>query len=236
VSDGARGSEGHPVDVQTRFERFPLAIKGAFVLRGADGNPHLVRFEWASVRRVPKGPAAEISMEDRQVDVAPARDLFVPFEVPVAELEPGWYAVSSGIRVDGGRTWETRGRPFSMPWPRNDVRRASVAVGKDVAVGAARVRVERVELTPDAAVVWWRVPEDDPNAARTAASIEARLLADGAPLEVLPPDTRIKVAEPRGPSEGRTITYPVFRRVSSLALVLTGPAGVKSESLPLSLR
>src|SRR5206468_7130740 len=95
TAPGARGSEAPvrvPVQVVTRFERFPASIKGAFVLRGGDGNPHSVRFQWAAVARVPKGPTRSIPLEDRLIDVAPGRDLFVPFEAPATDLDPGWYA------------------------------------------------------------------------------------------------------------------------------------------------
>jgi hypothetical protein len=204
--------------VVTRFERFPASIKGAFVLRGGDGNPHSVRFLSAVVARVPKGPTRSIPLEDRLIDVAPARDLFVPFEAPVTDLEPSWYAIASSIQVDGGRSWENRGRPFTMPWARNDVRRASMAVGQEVKVGSVPVWVDRVELTPDAAVVSWR------------------LLGDGNTLETLPPEAKVRVPEPRSVAERRTITYPVLRGATSLSVVVTGPGGARSAPIDLPLR
>src|SRR5438034_10410724 len=91
-------SSVEPIRVQTRFERFPASIKGAFVMAGADGNPHAVKIERAEVVRVPDGPSKPVPVEERAMDVAPARDLFVPFEVGVTDLEPGWHRVVWGVR------------------------------------------------------------------------------------------------------------------------------------------
>ena len=129
-----------PIRVQTRFERFPASIKGAFVMAGADGNPHVVRIESADVVRSPGGVVKPVPLEDRQLDVAPARDLFVPFEVAVVEMEPGWYRLTTSVRVDGGRVWGFESRPFTIPWPRNDVRRGTVVVGRSVLADRARGR------------------------------------------------------------------------------------------------
>ena len=35
------------VSVRAAYERFPVSVKGAFLLRGADGLPHQVRIESA---------------------------------------------------------------------------------------------------------------------------------------------------------------------------------------------
>jgi len=68
-------SEGPPaISVRTRFERFPATIKGAFVLQGADGDPHLVSVEGAVVARIPSGRTVEVPVEPAQIHVAPARD------------------------------------------------------------------------------------------------------------------------------------------------------------------
>jgi hypothetical protein len=230
---GAAGADPNPVRVQTRFERFPTSVKGAFVLQGADGNPHAVRFTQVSVARVPKGAAEPIPMEDRQFDVAPGRDLFVPFEAPVSDLDPGWYAVRSSIQVDGGRTWDQRGRPFTMPWSRSDVRRATIPLGVEVVVKDTTVRLERVDLLADAAVVSWRLPE--PGAAAAEAGIEAALVADGAALDVVPGDARIRLPDLRAAEEGRTISYPALRTVQDLAVVVAR-GGARSDPVPLPLR
>src|SRR5947207_3597363 len=114
-----------PIRIAIRFERFPAALRGAFVMRGADGDPHACRFDWARLERVPDGQAKAIATEDRIIDVIPTRDLFVPFEVPIIELGPAWYQVRCSVRVDGARSFEFGGRPFTVPWPRAEIRKGS---------------------------------------------------------------------------------------------------------------
>ena len=176
-----RVSGSEPVSVQVRFERFPLALRGAFVMRGADGDPHTVRVESCAVARVPAGPAKSIPMEDRLIDLAPTRDLFVPFEVTVTDLEPSWYRVGCTLRVDGARSCEFLGRPFTVPWPRGEVRKGTIAVGRTVPLGRGEARIERIECGWESSVVIWRAPED------LARDVEAVVLADGLALETLPP-------------------------------------------------
>lgn len=227
-----------PVQVQTRFERFPASIKGAFVLKGGDGNPHAVTFDWARVIRLPGGPARAISLEDRQVDVAPNRDLFVPFEVPVADMEPSWYALESSLRVDGGRSYTYSGRPFTIPWPRSDVRKGTIPVGKTVGVGGQSFHVERVELGWDSTAVLWHPQEEGPKAeagARRGAEARALLMADGAELERLPDEAGSKLSEPRTPREHRSVAYPVMRSARSLQVVMHLPSGEAAEPLSLQL-
>lgn len=227
-----------PVRVQTRFERFPASIKGAFVLKGADGDPHAVTFDWARVARIPAGPAQPIALEDRQLDVAPNRDLFVPFEVAVSEMEPSWYVVESSLRIDGGRSYEFAGRPFTIPWPRSDVRKGTIHVGKTVRAGDLSFHVERVELGWDSAAVLWRLRGNKEEAAEEPelAVVRAVLMADGAELERIPDEAGSRLSEPRGPGERRTVTYPLMRSSRSLQLVMKLPSGQAGDplSLPLS--
>jgi hypothetical protein len=105
-------------------------------------------------------------------------------------------------------------------------------VGRDVEVGSTKVRLERVDLLPDAAVVSWRVPGGD--GAATPA-VEAGLLADGSVLDVIPGDARIRLPELRSAEEGRTITYPALRTVQDLAVVVSRGTA-RSDPLPLRLR
>ena len=145
-----------PVEVQTKFDQFPATIKGAFVMSGADGNPHAVDLEEAKLGRVPQGRTKDIPLEAVRVDVAPGRDLFVPFEVAVSDLEAGWYALFSSVQVDAGRSWTFFSRAFSVPWAREDVRRGTVKAGRTVMAGLDGFIVEAVEMRSDCAVVSWR--------------------------------------------------------------------------------
>lgn len=244
ASGGRGGSEAEgrlPIEIQTRYERFPVSIKGAFVMRGADGNPHAVRIESARVARIPNGPGKPFAVETRIVDVAPGRDLFMPFEAPVSEIEPGWYVIESEARVDAGQVFVFASRPFSVPWPRNDVRRGPIAVEKTVRAGKERIRIDRVEMGGDAAaVVWWpEAGSGAPAATRVSdaetPALEAILVADGRQLDVLPPMTgRSGRSDLRSRGEYRTISYPVPRETKSLAIGVNLASGARSELIELS--
>ena len=149
--------------VQTRYDRFPATVKGAFVLRGGDANPHLVRVVRAGIDAVPEGAAKEIPMGHIDVDVAPGRDLFVPFEAGIADLDPGWYVIAAEMEVDGDAIERSAGRPFSVPWPRGEVRTGSVPVGESVRLGDASLRVDRAELKSDRVILVWG--QEEPAAA-----------------------------------------------------------------------
>lgn len=227
----SRSGGSPPIRVQTRFERFPASLKGAFVLRGADGNPHAIEFDWGRVGRVPSGPTKPIPVEERQFDVAPIRDLFVPFEVGVSDLDPGWYRLESSVRVDAGRSWVFGSRAFSIPWPRGDVRRGSFPVAKRVRAGEASFVIDRVELAGDSASVVWRAENEGGEEPRG----DALLIADEATLELLPAEEGSRLFMTRAPGERRTVTYPVPRAARSVALVLRLTSGEESEPVRLSL-
>ncbi|HJP66242.1 MAG TPA: hypothetical protein VKA30_08060 [Actinomycetota bacterium] len=193
-----------PVDVSVRFERFPATVKGAFVMRGADGDPHGIRMEEAAVARVPQGPTKPMPMDEMVVvDVAPARDLFVPFEVSVSDLEPGWYAITCRIKVDAGRAYSFSSRPFPVAWPRGHNRRGVAQLGRSVRVGGARLQLDRVEMAPDHALVAWRVGQADPEVTPVLTS------GDDA-LDPLPPSAVAAVGRASG-DERRAAFYPVPR-------------------------
>jgi hypothetical protein len=239
---GPGRSGSAPIEVRTRFERFPAAIKGALVMRGADGNPHVVRVEWARVARFPSGPASPFPAEERILDANPIRDLFVPFEAPVLDLQPGWYVIESSIQVDGARSWVFASRPFSIPWPRSEIRRGTIPLGKGVAAGDQRFGLERVELNSNwSAVIWKPVrggrtgkggpDRDEPQEAPEAAGI---LVADGEELELVP-DEAVGIPQLRSAVERRTVSYPVRRSSESLAVLMRLPSGEESDRVPVPL-
>jgi hypothetical protein len=213
--------EEEPIRVQTKFERFPASIKGAFVMAGADGNPHAIHIESAQVIRIPAGPAKPVPLEDRHLNVAPSRDMFIPFEVPVMDLDPGWYQFVSAVKVDGARVWTFLSRPFTIPWPRNDVRRGAMVVGERVSAEGMEFEVERVELGADAAVVVWREAEGDPDPTAAAApEAAAILLADGVELAAVPPFEGSRAFEARQLGERRSVSYPVPKGTRSLEVMI----------------
>jgi hypothetical protein len=224
-----------PVEVRIRFERFPASIKGAFIARGADGNPHGIRLDWAELARLPSGPSRPVPTEDRPLDVAPARDLFVPFEVSIAELEPGWYELRSSVRVDAGESFTFAGRPFAISWTRNEVRRGTIPIGESVRVGGRAFNILRLEMQGDSAVVAWREASGGPSGdTPRRPEAEALLLADGQPLERLPEGT---IPTPRSaePGELRAASYPMPRSTRAAAVVIRLRTGDESAPLPVSL-
>ncbi|HCO02819.1 MAG TPA: hypothetical protein DIT48_05550 [Actinobacteria bacterium] len=234
-------SEGRPaISVRTRFERFPATIKGAFVLQGADGDPHLVSVEGAVVARIPSGRTVEVPVEPAQIHVAPARDLFIPFEAPVLELGPGWYVIRSTMRVDGGKAEAFDSRPFAVPWTRSDVRRGAVELGRTIEVGGVGLVLERLDMSGDATVLAWRRIGEEDAPGRPPVAFDIRL--DGsASLEPLPGDAlrrpqlqppgrpgraaRAKPAPAAGPMpaapEGPAVFYPVPRSVRTMEIVVS---------------
>jgi hypothetical protein len=119
-------------------------------MRGADGNPHQVRLDDArAVELAGRGPVS-MGMPAATLEVAPNRDLFVPFEFPVAELAPGWYAIECEVAIDGApETVRPGGARFAVPWPRGATRRDDVRVGRSVAVGDAKVRIDQLLCRTD---------------------------------------------------------------------------------------
>jgi hypothetical protein len=203
-----------PLQVKTRFERFPASIKGAFVMQGADGNPHRVRIVSAWLARIPSGTRLPVPLEDQLVDVAPARDLFVPFEAACADLAPSWYAIESSMQVDGGRPHDFSSRPFVIPWPKGEMRRGSTRLDRRVRLGDRSFVLDRLELGADSASVVWRV-----EGGHGEATIEVAIVADGSRLEILPtPVAALRPEFRTAADERRTISYPVLRAVRSLAL------------------
>jgi hypothetical protein len=231
VSAGRGGAD--PVAIAVRFERFPATLKGAFVMRGADGNPHTVELQEVAVARIPEGPGKDVPLDQVHVDVAPGRDLFVPFEVGISDLAPGWYRIACHARVDGAGRWTFGGRPFSVSWPRGENRRGAIPIGRKIRAGGREVFIDRVELAADHAVVVWRSDaegadhEHDPSA-------RAILIADGAPLEPLPVEASPGGARAQA-GDARTVSYPVPRTARSANLVFRATSGEESAAVRVPL-
>ncbi len=188
------------LSVRARFERFPATVKGALILRGEDPDPHQVVFH--GVRAVPVGGGArrEMPVGVSVVDVAPHRDLFVPFELMVADLPPGWYGFECDLEVDGTLGTYSGGRRFVVPWPRGTVRRGIVPVGKAFTLGGGRrtrVRLEQIDCGADTARLALAIEPFD--------ELRVRLRADGEPLPLLERE--------EDPERGvlRLVAYPLLR-------------------------
>lgn len=167
-----------PISVRARFERFPATIKGALILRGEDRDPHQVVFHGVRASAVVGTATRSVEVAATTLDVVPHRDVFVPFELQVADLEPGWYGFECDLEVDGERGRYPGGRRFAVPWPRGTVRRGQIPVGEMVGVGdRMSVLVELLDCTGDSVSVTLRV--------EPPGLLTVRLFADQDRLEVL---------------------------------------------------
>jgi hypothetical protein len=198
-----------PISVRARFERFPATVKGAFILRGEDANPHQVVVGSARVSALGTGGSSPVPMAPVTLDVVPHRDVFVPFELPLSELEPGWYTLVCDVDVDGSPATYDGGRRFSVPWPRATVRRGAVKVGRHVKLEEATVHVEQVDCAGDSIKVHLRI---EPAGEVTSL----KLFADGRRLQVL----ELEIDEVTG--RGKATAYPLMRTDAALRVELKG--------------
>ncbi len=164
------------VSFRAHLERFPLAVKGALVLRAADGIPHQVAFRRAVVNELSGALSLQLGLDEVVQDVGPTKDLFVPFEIPAADLASGWYRLECAVLIDGVPETVWPGEAFLVPWPRASNRRGSVEVGAAVEADHGKVRIERVECATDRVQVTYESSERATmllaTAARTLASLD----------------------------------------------------------------
>jgi hypothetical protein len=210
------------LSVRARFERFPATVKGAFILRGEDPEPHQVVFHEARVVAVAGGATQPVPVAATTLDVAPHQDVFVPFELLVIDLEPGWYGFECILEVDGIRSTYPGGRRFPVPWPRATVRRGQVRIDESVRLGErVTAHVEQLDCAGDSVRLSLTVEPPGP--------VTARLLADGTVLEPLESD----VDEATG--RARFTTYPLLRSHAALRIELKGRGRGASGSLDVRL-
>lgn len=194
------------VSIRAHFERFPATLKGAFVLRGDDADPHQVRIEAARVAELARGAGQPMGVETVTLDVAPHLDLFVPFEVPLLDLEPGWYRLEIDVTVDGDAGVMHPGDRFVIAWPRGSMRRGSASVGKAIEAGATSVTIDHVDCAPDSVRVTYEA------AARVALALSADEVA-------LP---QIDEAFDDDAGRGTVTTYPASKEWTKLTISARG--------------
>jgi len=204
------------ISIRAHYERFPATVKGAFVLRAADGEPHQVRFESARVAELAGGAARSIDLQPVVLEVAPNLDLFVPFEIGLMDLTPGWYGLVCDVIVDAVAGEERPGDPFSMPWPRATVRRGTVAVGKAVAAGSGKVRIEQIECASDCVRIAYLA--DEPALMKVSA--------DGTALASIAQEFDEETGH------GRLTAYPVLRAHRRLRVDVKGASSPVDIKLP----
>ncbi len=207
------------VSIRAHFERFPATVKGAFVLRGADRDPHQVRIDAARVREMSGLGAFPIGLEPVTLDVAPNLDLFVPFEFAITELSAGWYDLECDVAIDGDRENVRPPKRFAVPWPRATVRRGNLKVDKTARIeGGPKVHVGQVDCGGDSVRVSYTVSP--------AEEVTIRLAADDAPLLILESEFDQETGS------GRVTAYPVMRTQSRLTIDVLGVATPIELHLP----
>ncbi|MFL5798777.1 MAG: hypothetical protein ACJ77A_12705 [Actinomycetota bacterium] len=209
-----------PVSVRTRFERFPATVKGALVFRGEDRDPHQIAVRSARVVGLRGGSERDVPVERAIVTVPPHQDLFVPFEMAVADLDPGWYGFEVEVDLDGAPRTLYGDRRFSVPWPRGTMRTGIMKADRSFRVGAIRVVVTRVQLASDATTL--RLELDPP------APVECMLSAE--------PGGDLPVVETELDERSGTLmvrAYPVPRDGRKLRLEIAG--GEDRGTVELSL-
>jgi hypothetical protein len=213
-------AEEFGVSLRARFERFPATVKGAFVVRGEDPDPHQIAFYEARVIRLPGSAARGIPLDAVTLDVPPHKDLFVPFEFSIADLEPGWYDVEAEVDVDGYRRTLAGGKRFCVPWPRSQVRAASVRLDKHVKVGDATVSVERCHSGSEGLTVRYSV--------RPPGPVAIKLFADDAKLDVV--EQEVELSSGKGVAKA----YPLLRAHRELRIEVWEKG--RSQSEPARIR
>jgi hypothetical protein len=113
-------------------------------MRGADGNPHQIRLDDARAVELSGHGSVSMGVQPSTLEVAPNRDLFVPFEFPIAELASGWYGVECQVAIDGSPGMVRPDARFVVPWSRGATRRDQVVIGKSVPVGGEKVRLDQL--------------------------------------------------------------------------------------------
>jgi hypothetical protein len=207
-----------PVSVRTRFERFPATVKGALVFRGEDRDPHQVAVREARVVALGGGPRREVPVERAVITVPPHQDLFVPFEMAVSDLEPGWYGFEVEVDLDGSPRTLHGDRRFSVAWPRGTMRTGILRTDRSFRVGAMRVVVGRVQMASDAATL--RMELDPPG------PVECTLEAEpGGDLPVVETELDEQVVTVRA--------YPVRRDARKLRLEVASGDERGGVDLPL---
>jgi hypothetical protein len=190
-------SENAPISVRTRFERFPATVKGAFVIRGEDSDPHQVAVKRGWVVRLPASPGPALPLQPVTVDVPPHRDVYVPFELATSDLDPGWYAFEIEMEVDGSPRRMVGDRRFAIAWPRGTVRTGTVKVDRATRLGKGQVVLERLQLTADATTIRFSVEPPEP--------VGIRLDVGRTRKDVLAVDVDQETGE------GTAVAYPLHR-------------------------
>ncbi len=214
-----------PVSVRTRFERFPATVKGALVFRGEDRDPHQIHVRGARAVAFGGGVERDVPVENATVTVPPRQDVFVPFEMAVADLEPGWYGFEVDVDLDGSPRTLHGDRRFSVAWPRGTMRTGTVKVDRPIRLGERRIVVNRLQLGSDAATV--RLELDPPEGDDVELDLELVAEPGSVPLPVVDREMNERS------STATFKAYPVPRTAKQLRLTVEQGGEQVSIELPL---
>jgi hypothetical protein len=184
-------------------------------MRGADGDPHQVRLDDARAVELAGHGSVSMGVQPATLEVAPNRDLFVPFEFPVAELASGWYAIECELAIDGSPETMRPGSRFAVPWPRGATRRDQVRVGRSIVIDGEKVRIDQLECRVDSLELRYEGSE-----------ATMTLAADGERLPVL--DTTF---DPEIGS-GSLTAYPLLKTQHALMIAIKGAGEPIEVPLP----
>ncbi len=198
---------GETVSIRAAYERFPVAIKGTFLLRGADGLPHQVRIVSARAHGYASEGGRPIGIEPMVLEVAPTQDTFVPFEISTVDLPSGWYRLECDVVIDGTSAVIRPGSPFASAWPRGSVRRGTVTIGQK----SAAVAWETLECLGDSVRITFAADE--------APSVKVGV--DGTPHPT------VDVAFDTDTGRGSVVAYPVLRSQERLTIDVRGGSPVE---------
>ncbi|HYJ61367.1 MAG TPA: hypothetical protein VE032_07890 [Actinomycetota bacterium] len=187
-----------PVRIKAAYERSPTGLKGAFVLRGGDGQPHQVRLEGASVVGWAGEGSERIILEPSIIEAAPTLDTFVPFEVSTLDLLAGWYRIRCDVVIDAVEAVIEPGPRFVVSWPRGAVRRGSTPI--DTTTGGVELRA--LECAGDSVRIGYAAEE---------APADVALTVDGRTHPLLE-------VEHDDAGKGRILGYPALRDQARLAV------------------
>ena len=207
--------------VRAHYERFPASVKGAFVLRGMDRDPHQVAIENARLVDASRAAPRPLDIPSALVDVAPHIDFFVPFEFPVTELGPGWYWLECDVEIDGAPAKERPGKPFVVAWPRGSTRRGSVRLATSLSPeGGPKVIVHDIELCADSVRLAFSC--ENP--------VDVRIVADGKRL----PQVENAFDEETG--KGTLVTYPAMKSHEALGIEVNPHGGHKKSTAAIEVK
>jgi hypothetical protein len=207
------------VSIRARFERFPATVKGAFVVRGEDPNPHQVVFRGGRVVPVGQGLEHPLPMKAVVVHCPPHQDMFLPFEFSTTDLGPGWYGLECDVDIDGVARSVPGGRRFVVPWPRATVRRGPVPIAGELTLGRTVVTLDQADCSGDHVLLHYRT---DP-----ARRVSFNLFADGEPLAEIEAELDLETGS------GSVKTYPLLRSHERLRIDASVRGGRDSMEIGL---